>query len=571
MLFRQTVVLLFCCALAPCLVFSQEKQTAVTRPKMFDVTALDASADPCEDFDQYACGTWKKNNPVPSDQVFWARYNQLGEYNREVLRKIMEQAGSTPAGSQTARIVGNFYTSCMDETAANRAGITPLQSELRRIAAVSSHKELIDAVAHLHSIGVPVLFEFGAQPELHDATRMGAVIVQGGLGLPDRDYYLNQNDNSKQIRSKYVAHISTMLKLVGDSSESAEKQASAILDVEKGLAEASLDRVSMRDPKNRDHKMQVSALDALAPNLLLLRFFKAAGAPQFEQVNIVPPDYFQRLNTAVSSVPLDDWKTYLKWHLIRANVPYLSEPFVNEDFAFERRSLNGQREIEPRWKRCVSAADRLLGEALGRLYVEQTFSPENKRRTVEMVKLEEAALAENIQQLPWMNAQTKQQALLKLNAVTNKIGYPEVWLDYSSVKIKRDDLAENIRQARTFLVKHNLVKIGHPMDKSEWIVTTPTVNAYYYSPENSINFPAGVFQSPLFDAGMDDAVNFGAIGWLIGHELTHGFDDQGSKFDGQGNLTNWWTQTDREEFEKRTSCIADQYQDFVVVDDIHLK
>ena len=578
MLCKQTFALILCCiTFLPSRGFSQNKPAgdangpAITRPKMFDVTALDTSVDPCEDFDRYACGTWQKNNPVPSDQVFWARYNQLAEYNREVLRKIMEQAAAgTPAKNPAAKIVGAFYTSCMDETSANRAGATPLLRELERIHAISNREQLIEAVARLHSMGVPVLFEFGAQPDLHDATREVAVMVQGGLGLPDRDYYLNQNENSRQTRSKYLAHISAMFKLLGDAQESAEKQASAVLQVETGLAEASFDRVTMRDPRNRDHKMQVSALNALAPELLLSRFFKAVGAPAFEQMNVVPPGYFEKLNTAFASVPLDSWKTYLKWHLIQANAPFLSAPFINEDFEFERRYLNGQREIEPRWKRCVSAADHLLGQALGRLYVEQIFSPESKRRTMEMVQLEEKALAEDIQQLPWMTAETRAQALLKLSAVTNKIGYPEAWLDYSSVKIKPGNLAENIRNARAFQVQHNLGKIGRPLDKNEWIVTTPTVNAYYYPPENSINFPAGVFQPPLFDPAMDDAVNFGAIGWLIGHELTHGFDDQGSRFDGLGNLTNWWTQSDREEFEKRTSCVADQYQQFVVVDDIHL-
>lgn len=571
MLRKQTFVLTLCCILlAPGLLLGQEKQATITLPKMFDVTALDTSVNPCEDFDQYACGTWKKNNPVPSDQAFWARYNQLGEYNRQVLRKIMEQAARASTRSQTAKTVGDFYASCMDETAVKRADVAPLQRELKRIAAVSNREGLIEAAAHLHSMGVPVLFEFGAQPDLHDATREIAVLVQGGLGLPDRDYYLNQNENSKQTRSRYLAHISAMLKLLGDPPESSEKQANAILEIEKSLAEASFDRVSMRDPKNRDHKMQVSALNALVPNLLLSSFFKTLGTPAFEQINVAPPDYFQKLNAAMASLPLEGWKAYLKWHLVRANAPFLAEPFVAEDFEFERRFLNGQREIESRWKRCVSTTDRLLGEALGKLYVEQAFPAASKQRTMEMVKLEEAALAENIQQLPWMNSETKQQALVKLKAVTNKIGYPDVWLDYSLVKIKRDDLAENVRNARAFMVKHNLGKIGQPLDKNEWIVTTPTVNAYYYSPENSINFPAGVFQPPLFDPAMDDAVNFGAIGWLIGHELTHGFDDQGSKFDGQGNLTNWWTQSDREEFEKRTSCIADQYQEFVVVDDIHL-
>lgn len=549
----------------------QADDSTIIQPKMFDVTAMDTTADPCEDFDQYACGTWRKNNPVPSDQVFWARYNQTGEYNRMVLRKILEQAASTAQGkSKTATIAGDFYASCMDETSVNRAGVSPLEPELKRISAISNRESLIDALGRLHSMGVPALFEFGAHPDLHDANREIAVMVQGGLGLPDREYYLGQSEESKRVQSKYVAHIAAMLGLLGDTPEPAEKEAGAVLEIEKTLAAASLDRVRMRDPKNHDHKIALTRLDTIAPNLLLARYFRSIGVPPFQEVNVTPPDFFEKLNAAIASVPLDKWKAYLKWHLVQANAAFLSDPFVKEDFEFERRFLNGQKEIEPRWKRCVSATDRLLGQALGRLYVEQNFTPETKQRTLEMVKLEEETLAEDIGQLPWMTTETRRQALAKLNAIMNKIGYPEKWLDYSSVGIKRNELAANVRNARSFQVRYDLQKIGHARDRNEWIVTTPTVNAYYYSPENSINFPAGVFQPPLFDPTMDDPVNFGAIGWLIGHELTHGFDDQGSKFDSQGNLVNWWTQNDRDEFDNRTSCLADQYQQFIVVDDIHL-
>jgi len=577
---------MFCCAaiLAATLAVAQEgpaqpgaakrateNQSGVQRPQSFDLGALDKSVDPCDDFYEYACGTWRKHNPIPPDQVFWARYNQLAEYNRQVLRQILEQAAvETPGRTQAVKVVGDFYSSCMNETTANRRSLKPLKSQLSQIASISTRQQLIDTVAYLHSQGIPVLFEFSAQPDLHDATREIATIFQGGLGLPDRDYYLNQDDKSKETRTRYLAHITAMLKLAGDDPLAAEKEAPAVLAVETRLAQAALERVEMRDPKNRDHKMPVTALIALAPAVLFDRFFKATGAPIFTEVNVAPPEFFQNLNTTIESVPLDDLKMYLKWHLIRANAQFLSDPFVNEDFEFERHYLNGQKELEPRWKRCVSAADRLVGQALGRVYVEQTFGPASKARTLEMVELEEKALAENIQELPWMTAETRKQALLKLKAVTNKIGYPDKWLDYGALKLNRDDLLGNVGRTQMFRMKHNLGKIGGSLDKSEWSITTPTVNAYYYPPENSINFPAGVLQPPLFDPTMDDAVNFGAIGWLIGHELTHGFDDQGSKFDGQGNLTNWWTQSDREEFEKRTSCLADEYQQFVVVDDVHL-
>lgn len=567
MSYRKAFLPIFCCA---GIIFTLTPALA-QRPQSFDLSALDKSVDPCEDFYEYACGAWRKNNPVPSDQVFWARYNQLAEYNREVLHKILEQAAVvTPGRAPAAKIAGDFYFSCMNQATVNQQGLGPLKRQLARIAAISNREQLLDAVASLHSEGVPALFEFSAQPDLHDATTEIATVSQGGLGLPDRDYYINQDDKSKETRARYLAHIAAMFRLAGDAPMTAEKEASAVVAVETSLAAAAFERVKMRDPKNRDHKMTVSDLTNLAPAVRFARFFKATGAPKFSQVNVAPPEFFQKLNTAIDSVALDDWKTYLKWHVIQASAPYLSDPFVNEDFEFERHYLNGQQELESRWKRCVSATDRLVGQALGRVYVEKTFSEASKERTLEMVALEEKALEENIQELPWMTPETKKQALLKLKAVTNKIGYPDQWLDYSAVKLNRDDLLGNVGRAQMFRTKHNLGKIDGPLDKGEWIITTPTVNAYYYPPENSINFPAGVLQPPLFDPTMDDAVNFGAIGWLIGHELTHGFDDQGSKFDGHGNLTDWWTKSDGEEFAKRTSCLADQYQQFVVVDDIHL-
>ncbi|HEV2992235.1 MAG TPA: M13 family metallopeptidase [Candidatus Angelobacter sp.] len=545
--------------------------TPIQPPKSFDLNAMDRSVDPCEDFYEYACGTWRKNNPIPSDQVFWARYNQLAEYNREVLHQILERASIvTPERTKAAAIAGDFYSSCMNEAAVNHAGLEPLRARLARIASIHDRERFMKDVAWLHSLGVPALFEFNAQPDLHDATSVIATIVQGGIGLPDRDYYLNQDDKSKAIRTRYLAHITAMFTMAGDDSSTAQKEASAVLEVESKLAEAMLERVKMRDPKNRDHKMALSELASLAPVILFQHFLKASNAPAFDHVNVAPPEFFQKLNLLMESISLDDWKTYLKWHVIQASAQFLPESFVKEDFEFERRYLNGQKEPEPRWKKCVTAADTLVGQALGRVYVEQAFSAASKQRASEMINLEEKALAESIEQLPWMTAETKKQALLKLAAITNKIAYPDKWLEYGDLKLKRDDLLGNVGRIQQFRVSYNLRKIGSLLDKKEWSITTPTVNAYYYPPENSINFPAGVLQSPLFDPAIDDAVNFGAIGWLIGHELTHGFDDQGSKFDGQGNLTNWWTDSDRQEFEKRTSCLADQYKEFVVVDDVHL-
>jgi predicted metalloendopeptidase len=544
---------------------------AVEHPRSLDLSALDRNVDPCEDFYEYACGTWRKTHPVPPDQGFWARYNQVAEYNREVLRGILENAAKpAPERTHLTSTIGDFYYSCMDEASANQKGAGSLKPQLARIAKIHTRGQLMDVLAALHAEGLQAAFALDARPDLHDARVGMAEVVQGGLGLPDRDYYVNQDDKSKAARTQYRAHVAKMLVLAGDDPAAAEREASVVLDIETRLAEASLDRVAMRDPKNQDHKMPVSEFSKLAPNLKFARFAHAAGAPAFTEINVAPPDFFQKLNGMLDSVALDDWKTYLKWHVVRADAPFLSDAFVQEDFDFDHRYLSGQKEIQARWKRCVQTSDNLLGQALGRVYVEQVFSPAGKERMMKMVRALEDSLAEDIEGLSWMTPDTKSHALAKLHAITNKIGYPEKWRDYGGLKLGRDDLLGNIHKAEAFNTRYTLGKIGQTLDKTEWFVTTPTVNAYYAWSENSINFPAGVLQPPFFDANMDDSVNFGAIGWLIGHELTHGFDDQGSKFDGDGNLKNWWTAGDRKEFDGRTGCVANQYQQFVAIDDLHV-
>ncbi|PYP92992.1 MAG: M13 family peptidase [Candidatus Angelobacter sp. Gp1-AA117] len=548
---------------------SQSQQ--VMAPKSFDLNAMDKSAEPCEDFYQYACGNWRKNNPVPSDQSRWGRFNELAEYNRQVLHDILEKnSANNPKRSPIEQKIGDYYATCMDEKTVNKKGAAPLKPELNRIAAIKTKDQVIETIAYLHSLGVQALFGFGAQPDLHNASVVVAGVSQGGLGLPDRDYYISDDPKSQETRQKYQEHITKMLNLLGDDEAAAQKEAQTIMGIETKLAQAAMERVKMRDPKNLDHKMAVGQLSALAPNFQFARFFAATGAPSFSEVNVVPPNFFQQVNGVINEIPVDDWKTYLRWHALRSAAPNLSEPFVQENFEFTGRYLRGQKELQARWKRCTQETDRMLGEALGQLYVKETFGPDGKQRMLRMVNALEKALSEDIQQLEWMTPETRKQAEVKLQAITNKIGYPDKWKDYSTVKIVRGDLLGNSQRARAFGVKRDLNKIGKPLDKKEWDMTPPTVNAYYQAAENDINFPAGILQPPFFDKNVDDAVNFGGIGVVIGHELTHGFDDQGSKFDAEGNLKNWWTEADRTEFEKRTGCIADEYSSFIAVDDVHL-
>jgi putative endopeptidase len=543
----------------------------VTAPKSFDLSAMDKSVDPCEDFYEYACGTWRKNNPIPSDQARWGRFNELAEYNRQIVHEILEKAAvNDPKRDPVTQKIGDLYSSCMDEQTVNAQGAAPIKPMLDRISAISSKDQLVDTIAYLHATGMNVLFGFGAQPDPHNAAVEIAAVFQGGLGLPDRDYYIKDDPKSQDTRQKYQVHVANMLKLLGDDEAAAQKEAQAILKVETQLAQAQFDRVAMRDPKNRDHKMPLTGLAGLSPNFEFPRFFASSGAPSFTEVNVVPPDFFKQTNSVIESVSLDDWKTYLRWHVVHATATGLSEPFVQENFSFFGKYLSGQKEIQTRWKRCVQVTDQLLGEAVGQPYVSQTFGAEGKQRMLRMVNAIEQSLGEDIQALPWMSAETKKQAEAKLKAISNKIGYPDKWRDYSTVKIERGDLAGNIQRARAFEVHRNWSKINKPLDKKEWGMSPPTVNAYYNASENNINFPAGILQPPFFDKSEDDAVNFGGIGVVIGHELTHGFDDQGSKFDGEGNLNNWWTEADLKEFKQRTECVADEYSSFVSVEDVHL-
>jgi putative endopeptidase len=549
--------------------FSQTSSSAKPAPG-FSVDNIDKSADPCVDFYQYACGNWMKNSEIPADRSSWQSFSELDESNLGIERGILEKAAAGgPHRNAIDQKIGDLYGSCVDEKAVNEKGIAPLKPELDRVAAVKDKAALIDEIAHIHVVGPSPLFNFYSNSDLHNADTVIAYIDQGGLSLPDRDYYIKDDARMVEMRKHYVDYVTEVFTLAGQSAEQAADSAKTVLRIETALAQASMDRTERRDPKKRDHKMKRDDAVAMAPNFSLNRFFTAVGAPKFTELNVGNPDFFKQVNSVVDSESLDSLKVYVNWQVLRAAAPWLSQPFVDANFKM-RQALTGQKQIQDRWKRCVDLVDGSLGEALGQRYVELTFGAEGKQRMLKMVDALEKSLNEDIQGLDWMGPETKKQANLKLQAIRNKIGYPDVYRDYSSVVIKRDDLLANVTQATEFESRREIAKIGKPLDRKEWGMSPPTVNAYYSPAYNEIVFPAGILQPPFFDKSMDDAVNFGGIGLVIGHELTHGFDDQGRKYDPTGNLRDWWTEQDGKEFEKRVSCVADEYSNFVAVDDLKL-
>jgi endothelin-converting enzyme/putative endopeptidase len=559
---------------ASMLVFSQNQPTPgllVKEPPPFNASMLDRQVDPCTDFYAFSCTKWLAANPIPPDQASWSRFHEVAERNRQILRTILEKASlPDPKRSPVIQKIGDYYASCMDEKTINGKGLAPLKPELDRIARLKDKAELADELGHLQRIGVNAAFRFDSDQDFKDATQVIAEVDQGGLGLPERDYYFRDDQKSRELRQAYLAHVQKMFELLGEAPPQAAADAKSVLQMETALADASLGIVARREPANVYHKMSVEELVKLSPAFAWNRYLQVVDAPPVQTLNVAVPGFFKGMQAIIESQPIENWRTYLRWHLVHSAAPMLPEAFVLENFSFYGKTLTGVKELQPRWKRCVRFTDIDLGEALGRPYVEETFGPDGKQRTLKMVQEIEKALREDISQVPWMTDVTKKQALIKLDKVGNKIGYPDKWRDYSKLAIERGDALGNRFRSSQFEFNRQLAKIGKPVDRAEWEMTPPTVNAYYNPQMNDINFPAGILQPPFFDKRLDDAINFGAIGAVIGHELTHGFDDQGRQFDANGNLRNWWTPEDAREFEKRTQCLVDEYSQFTAVDDIHL-
>jgi endothelin-converting enzyme/putative endopeptidase len=567
-------VLSVACLLIPAAIQAQTTVSQQTRIQLrgLDPSLRDTSVNPCVNFFQYACGTWLKRNPIPPDRSSFGIDTQLTENNNLVLKSILERA-SDPAAQRDAdtQKIGDYYATCMDTQAIDKAGLGGLQPMLDRINGLTSTKDLAPLVAEMQRNGVQVLFRLGSEEDYKDARHMIATASQPRLGLPEKGYYLRTDEKSVALRKQYLEHIAHMLTLAGEPADRAAADATRVLDLETKMATGSLSREEMRDPSKLYHPTELARFRSQVGAFDVDSYLRTLGTPAFTSLNVSTPAYFDALNKILPETDLESLKALLRWNLLHST-PGTALPAAldNEQFAFYGKTLRGQPEQQPRWKRCVEAVDGSLGEALGRVYVAQQFSAQDKARTTDIMKDIEAAMGRDIQQLDWMSAPTKTKAEEKLKLVTNKIGYPDKWRDYSSLTITRGDAVGNERRAAAFEHHRTLAKIGRPTDKQEWDMSPPTVNAYYNPQDNTVNFPAGILQPPYYDPHMGDAVNYGQAGGLEGHELTHGFDDEGRQFNGGGNFSEWWTPVDEQKFKERADCVVKQYDGFVAVDDLHV-
>jgi len=538
-----------------------------------DPSAMDRTVKPCQDFYQYSCGGWRTRNPIPPDQSSWSVYGKLYEDNQRFLWGILSTLAPGSAGrTANQQKIGDYFATCMDQQAIAHLGATPLMPMLARIDALHTKSELPALLAdlQLNAAGSGFLFGFGSNQDYSDSNQVIAFASAGGLGLPDRDYYTDRDAHARTLRAQYLDHMARSLALLGESPRSATRDALTVMRIETQLARASLTLVEQRDPHNLFHKLDRGQLRQLTPAFGWDEYLREMGLAKIAVINVTDPRFYRQLARVLDAISLADLKTYLRWHLLNNSAPYLSPAFEQENFAFFGRTLRGAQVQSPRWKRCVRQVDSLLGEALGQEFVARTFGPELKTATLKMTLQIEAAMHKDIEELNWMSSATKQQALAKLAVIANKIGYPDHWRDYSELEIKPDDFFGNLTRATAFESRRALAKIGRPLDRTEWAMTPPTVDAYFDPQMNDINFPAGVLQPPLYDARLDDAPNYGNTGGTIGHELTHAFDDEGRQYDAAGNLRNWWSDEDAKKFKERTECIVDQYAQYVVVDDIHI-